>query len=197
MRDVAVDACCLINLLAARSIFPDPPTSKAKGKASKPKAGVTALEFTLHIPNVVANESLYLLQPDDDDESNLVKTPIDLKPHFNCGVLVACDIEGEEETNLFVQFATTLDDGEAACLAIAENRGWTMATDDRPAAALAGQFNVPVVRTAELMREWARKAKAKKAEITAALLNIQRFAKFVPRQGSPESAWWFSHVFRK
>jgi hypothetical protein len=197
MKDVAVDACCLINLLAAGTIFPDPPPSQAKGRASMPKGATTALECTLRVPGVVTNESLYLLQPDDDDESKLVKTPIDLTPLFGAGVLVECDVEGEEETNLFVQFAAALDDGEAACMAIAKNRAWTLATDDRPATRLAGQFNVPVVTTAELVKDWAKKSKAKKAEITRTLLNIQQFAKFVPRQNSPEAQWWFSHVSQK
>jgi hypothetical protein len=152
------------------------------------------LESRLHIPRVVAGESLYLLQPDEDDESKLVKTPIDLMPFFDAGVLVECDVEGEEEMDLFVQFAAALDDGEAACMAIAKNRGFTLATDDRPATNLAGQFNVPVVTTAELVKEWAKKIKAKKAEITSTLLNIQQFARFVPRPNSPEAQWWFSHV---
>ena len=87
-----------------------------------------------------------------------------------------------------------LDDGEAACLAIAKHRRWSLATDDRPAGTLAGQAGVRVLTTAELVRQWAKKVNAKKQEITTVLLNIQRFAKFVPRPGSPEAAWWFAQL---
>src|ERR1700752_3378011 len=165
MRDVAVDACCLINLLAAGSILPEVFSSTAKGSTSQPKAAKRALAYTLHVPTTVAHESLYLVQLDKEDGTTLVKVPIDLTPHFDAGNLVECDIEGEEETALYVQFATSLDDGEAACLAIAKRRGWLLATDDRPATNLAGQFGVTVVTTAELVKEWSRNAKAKKAEI--------------------------------
>lgn len=194
MRDVAVDACCLINLLAAGTILPDPPASVAKGKAPRPKGRISALARTLHVPGVVASESLYLLQPDDNDDSKLIKTPIDLTRRFDVGLLVQCEVDGEAETNLFVRFATALDDGEAACMAIARNRGWTLATDDRPATNLAGQFDIPVITTAELVKEWARKSKSRRSEITRTLLNIQRFARFVPRPSSPGAKWWYAHT---
>lgn len=194
MEDVVVDACCLINLLAAEGVLPTPPAPRGKGKATRSKDVPSALEATLHVPTVVVRESLYLLRPDDDDETRLVKAPIDLNPYFAHGVLCECEVMGAEETDLFVQYATRLDDGEAACLAIAKNRGWSLATDDRPATTLAGQAGVPVWTTAELVKHWAKKTVAKKPEIAAILSNIQRFAKFVPRPNSREAAWWFSHA---
>jgi len=194
MKDVAVDACCLINLLAAGSILPAPPPPAARRKASKPKRASHALEATLHVPAAVAQETYYLLQPDKDDRQKLVKVPVDLEPHFERGVLMECDVAGAEETDLFVQFASRLDDGEAACLAIAKSRGWTLATDDRPATNLAGQVGAPVVTTAQLIAEWAEKAKVDKAEIASTLSNIQTFAKFVPRTSSPGASWWYTHV---
>ena len=117
-----------------------------------------------------------------------MKSPIDLTLYFTHGVLSECEIEGEEETDLLVQYATRLDDGEAACLAIAKNRGWSLATDDRPATTLAGQASVTVLTTAELVKHWATRTSANKQEVATVLLNIQRFAKFIPRQNSPEHA---------
>jgi len=191
MKDVAVDACCLINLLAAGRILPAPPPSLARRKACRPKRASRALEATLHVPAAVVQETFYLLQPDKDDQQKLVKVPVDLGPYFKSGVLMECDVEGEEETGLFVQFAARLDDGEAACLAIAKSRGWTLATDDRPATNLAGQAGVPVVTTAQLVEEWAETTKADNAEIASTLSNIQTFAKFVPRPSSPGASWWY------
>lgn len=196
MKDLAVDACCLINLLAAGAILPPPAVSMGKGMAARRTPSASPLEAILHVPAVVARESLYLLRP-DDDQTKLVKSPIDLTPYFAQGVLCECEIEGEVETGLFVQYATILDDGEAACLAIARQRGWTLATDDRPAAALAGRANVPVVSTAQLVKHWAKRANASKQQVAAVLANIRRFAKFVPRPNSPEASWWFSHHRQK
>jgi hypothetical protein len=197
MKDVAVDACCLINVLAAGNILPAPPRSAVRRKAEKPKRASHALEPTLDVPAVVAHETFYLLQPDEDEPQKLVKTPVDLGPYFRSGVLMECDMEGEEETDSFVQFAARLDDGEAACLAIAKSRGWALATDDRPAANLAGRVGVPVVTTAQLVAQWAKTAKADKARIASTLVNIQTFAKFAPPPSSPGAAWWYAHARKK
>ena len=158
-----------------------------------PEEELSGFEATLHVPTVVAGETLYLLRPDTDDESKLVKVPVDLTEHFAHGVLRACDVETGDETDLFVQYATRLDDGEAACLAIAKNRGWVLATDDRLATKFANQAGVPALTTAELVEHWATKTRATRQQIAAVLLSIQTFAKFIPRENSPGATWWMSH----
>ena len=197
MTDVAVDACCLINLLAADCVLPQPALRTKKSKGPLQPHEVASLGLILHVPPGVANESLYVLKPDQDDPAKLLKSPIDLEPYFSGGILQRCDIEGEVETAFFVGFASKLDDGEAACVALAKNRGWRLASDDRPATALAIQQGVTVLTTAELLKRWATVSKATKKEVAAALANIQRFAKFVPRLNSPESDWWLSHFTSK
>jgi len=193
MKDVALDACCLINLLAAECVFPKAEDVKKAPKNSVRPLVLPSLGLALHIPTVVSGECYYMLQPDPDDPGRLIKVPIDLEPHFADGILHSCDMEGEE-SGLFVNYATRLDDGEAACLAMAKNRGWGLATDDRVAAGLAMQQGVAVITSAELMKRWAKHTKATKAAITEALTSIQRYARFVPRSNSAEAAWWLSHL---
>jgi predicted nucleic acid-binding protein len=135
-------------------------------------------------------EALYILQPDEEDASQLVKVAIDLTPLIDGGVLAACDVEGQAETDDFVRLATTLDDGEAMCLAIAKNRGWLLGTDDRKAISLAKRFGVTPVMTPELVKHWADRNKTTDAELAAVLQNIQSFARFVPRRQSSFYAWW-------
>lgn len=147
-----------------------------------------------HVPTGVAQEVFYMLQPDEDDETKLVKVPVDLTPLVQAGVLHLCDVEGEQEAELFVQLATRIDDGEAACFAIAQNRGWLMATDDRPATKLAAQSGLPVIGTPGLVKRWAENTGAASGEVGVVLQNIQRFAHFVPRTSSPEYAWWMGMI---
>lgn len=194
MTDVAVDACCLINLLAADCVLPKPPLQPTRPKGSHQSHELASLGLALHVPTAVASESLYILQPDHDDQGKLIKSPIDLAPFFAEDMLHRCDIVGEDETAYFVSFASRLDDGEAACMALAKNRRWRLATDDKLATHLAGQQGVTVLTTAELLKRWALKTKASKSEIAGAIKNIQRFARFVPRAGSPEASWWQSHL---
>lgn len=185
MTEIVVDACCLINLLAAGDILPAQSGQKIAG------AGFPA---PLHVPSIVANEALYILQPDMDDPTKLVRTTIDLSASRGYGLLFDCALEGEEEANLFVQLAARLDDGEAASLAIAKNRSWKLATDDRVATTLAARLDVGVLKTAQLVRLWADHSSADAPAIYQIINNIQRYAKFVPRKDSAEVDWWRFHA---
>src|SRR5262245_37601938 len=109
MQDVVLDACCVINLYAAENILSDEPAPSAPPRrrivvpGSSPTAKKLALDFRLHIPAKVKEEARYILQPDEEDKSKLVKTDIDLEPIITAGLLLECDLEAEEETDLFVQ----------------------------------------------------------------------------------------------
>ncbi len=198
MQDVAVDACCLINLLAAGKILTlEPRTAPPpRRKASRPQMAPTkqpapGLEYLLHVPAKVAKEeALYILQLDEDDASKLVKVAIDLTPLLSAGVLNTCDVQEQAEADDFVRLATTLDDGEAMGLAVAKNRGWLLGTDDRKAIRLATQLGVTPITTPELVKHWADRSKPTDAELAAVLQRIQSFARFVPRRNSPLHAWW-------
>ena len=197
MHDVALYACCLINLCAAEKILgaespSAPPRRRGRSDAgASPKTGST-LGLNLHVPSEVIEETLYILQPDPDDASRLVKTPIDLDHYTAAGLLHKCGLEGQEEIELFVQMAVQIGDGEAACFAIAARRGWALATDDRRATRFAADADLAVITTPELVKLWADNTKARDEETVAVLQNIQRFAHFTPRANAPEYAWWVS-----
>ncbi len=176
MRDVALDACCLINLCAAGSILSVQSCSR--------------LGLRLHIPNEVAAETLYILQPDADDAGRLVKHPIDLGWYTAASLLRPCALEGSDELELFVEMATRLGDGEAACFAVAAQRGWILATDDRRARRLAAEAALTVMTTPELVKHWSETTHAGHQEIAAVLRSIQERAYFAPRAGAPEADWW-------
>ncbi len=173
-----VDACCTINLYATGNLLDLLP----------------AMGFEWHIAAAVLHEAMYVRKPDPDDAAKLIPEPIDLKPALDGGLLRACDIAGEAETELFVRLAVELDDGEAMSLAIAKHRGWTLATDDRKARRLAGEIAVPVQTTAELVKAWADATKAPVADIATLLRKIQTFARFIPHKTMPLYQWWMDTV---
>ncbi len=158
------------------------------GPSPKPKK--LAFDFNLHLPARVKEEARYVLQPDEEDRSKLVKTDINPEPLITAGLLHECELQGEEETELFVQLATRLDDGEAVCFALAKSRGWTLATDERPTESLARKHGVTIITTPELVKHWAGKTKASEAEVARVLWNIQTYAHYFPRKTSPMHAWW-------
>jgi predicted nucleic acid-binding protein len=200
--DLVMDACCLINLYAAGILSPAPPpeSEPVRRKVIKRKAiraepakramQRSALAFNLHVPAKVMEESLYIRKPDDEDQRKMVESLIDLTLIVNEGLLHPCDLQNQVEMDLFVQLATTLDDGEAMSLAIAKVRGWEMASDDRKARRVAGQLAVSVLTTAELVKVWAENTGATDTDVSQVLLNIQTFARFIPHKTMPLHQWW-------
>lgn len=180
MADSIVDACCLINLYAT-------------GRVTKIVAASPA-EF--HISKQVRAEALTIRGLDSNDPSKLVQVPIDLDKAIREGVLRECCLEQKAEYESFVRFASHLDDGEASCLAIAEQRGWTVATDDRKAIRIAGEANISVVTTPELIRHWIQFENPSAAEVANLLRHIEIFAKFRPHRSSPFYPWWIALVER-
>jgi len=198
MQDVALDACCLINLCAAGTILRPPASAPAKArrgaKAPARAASHTGFGLNLHIPSKVTAETLYIMQPDEDDQTKLVKQPVDLQEYIAAGLLAPCDFQDEAEVEIFVQMATQLGDGEAACFAIAKQREWLLATDDRRARRFAADAALAVLTTPELVKLWAENTQASKEEIAGVLRNIQRFAYFTPRANAPEYGWWMGSL---
>ena len=179
MADEIVDACCIINLYAASNDF---------------CSFLQAIGASFRVPQVVVEESLYVHTLDKEDEHNLVNEEIHLSAALEAGVLQICDLTTTEENGLFVQFASELDDGEAACLAIAKARGWTVATDDRKARRLANESGVRVVSTPELIKRWADAEQATDPEIGSVVQRIRDFARFIPRRGSVLFEWWMERL---
>jgi predicted nucleic acid-binding protein len=179
MADSIVDSCCVINLYAAGNLLSALPTT---------------LGLRLYVPQKVLEESLYIRQPDPADTTKLVQRYVDLAVFFGAGLLHRCDLQGEEELNLFVQLARTLDDGEAACLAIAKVRSWTLATDDRKGRREAAGLGVPVFTTPELVKAWADATRADGATVAKVLNDIQDYARFAPHQTMPLHSWWVDTI---
>lgn len=188
MQDVVLDTCCLINLYAADHVL----EPKIEGKASK--RSKRQLDLKLHVPKKVQEEAKYIRKPDPNDSTQLIKTAIDLAPLLAAGALHPCDLANDSENELFVEMAVTLDDGEAACFAIAKNRSWLLATDERPTERLAQKHGLAIITTPEIIKRWADQTKATKARVAQVLRNIQTFANYLPRKTLPLHEWWTSSV---
>ena len=172
-----VDACCTINLYAAGNLLTLLP----------------ALGAEWYITEIVVRESGFIRKADPDDPTKFVKEPIDLKPALDAAILHTCTAT-DDELALFVELAALLDDGEAMCLAIAQSRGWTLATDDRKARRIARERGVFLLSTPELLKQWATITAAHVGDVARVLHNIQTFARFQPNSSLPEVDWWRATV---
>jgi hypothetical protein len=82
-------------------------------------------------------------------------------------------------------------DGEAMCLAIAEQRQWFVATDDRKAIRVAQRAGLTVVRCPELVKAWADATGPAKAALERTLQSIRVLLQFRANPTMPASQWWF------
>jgi len=175
-----VDACCLINLYASR----------------KPVEMLRALGGEFFVPDQVRREALTIRRPDANDDTRYVSETIDLTEALDAGVIRECRVQDHGEREEFVRYAVELDDGEAACLAIAKRRGWIVATDDKKAIRLATAQQIGVVTTPELVHDWAERAKPGSDEVTETLRNIESFARFRLGKSARYYRWWTELVGR-
>jgi predicted nucleic acid-binding protein len=101
----------------------------------------------------------------------------------------------QQELDQFAYFAARFQsDGEAMCLAIAEERQWIVATDDRKAIRVAQQAGLTVVRCPELVKRWATATGADQAALNKVLRDIQFLARFKPYRSLPHSKWWIDEL---
>ncbi|MCI0486039.1 MAG: hypothetical protein L0229_05515 [Blastocatellia bacterium] len=168
-----LDACVLINLLASGEI---------EGILS------TAAQDSL-ICSAVEGESIYLRTGDPKAPLE----PIDLSSLIDSGLLMVCHIEGDDEAELYVDYASALDDGEAMSLAIALSREFALATDERKARRLfleAVGGPARLISTSELVRRWAEDMAVPSERVKAALLNIEKRARYQPPTTDVNYQWW-------
>ena len=174
-KPVVIDACCLIDLLAS-------------GRA---EAILRATGYAWHLPSAVQAEVQYVRQHDPENPGSYRNVQVDLSPLVGSGRLSPCQPDDPQEDARYVHYATLFrSDGEAMCLALAECRGWTVATDDRRAIQVAQQAGLSVVSCPELVKAWGVASRPDGTTIAQVLNDIQTLAKFLPTPAMTEFAWW-------
>lgn len=168
-----LDACVLINLLASGEI----------------EEMLRAYASDTLICTAVEGESIYLRT--DDPKTPFV--PIDLGPLIASGLLTVCRIEGDDEAELYVDYTSVLDDGEAMSLAIALSRGFWLATDERKTRRLfleTANMSDHLTSTSALVRRWAEDNAIPIDRVKAALSNIEKRARYQPPTTDANYQWW-------
>lgn len=179
MSSAAIDACCLIDLLASGHV----------------EAILRAAGFDWHLPSAVQGEVQHVRQYDTAQPGQFLKVAVDLSPLIASGVLKTCGPADQTEQDRFVHYAAQFrSDGEAMCIALAEQRNWALATDDRKAIRVAQQAGLTVVSCPVLVKRWADAAKPDQATLGKVLQVIQVLAQFKPNPAVPEYQWWVDEL---
>lgn len=179
MSSAIIDSCCLIDVLAS-------------GHA---ESVLRAFGHAWHLPVAVQGEVQFVRQPDPMDSSKFVTVPVDLSGLISAGVLTLCQPDVQAELDLFTQYAALFgSDGEAMCLALAENRRWVMATDDKEAINIGQRAGLSVVSSPALLKMWSTRVAKDETTVVQALKDIERYAWFRPNQAMPECQWWLTQT---
>ncbi len=179
MSNAVIDACCLIDLLATGQV----------------EAILRTAGFHWHLPTAVESEVQHVRQYDLTQAGRFVKIAVDLSPLKSSGVLQTCVPATQFELDRFVHFAAQFrSDGEAMCIAIAEQRSWGIATDDRKAIRVAQQGGLAVISCPEIMKRWADATGPDQASLCKVLQNIQVLSQFKPNPSMPEYQWWVDEL---
>jgi hypothetical protein len=170
---VILDACCTLNLVAT-------------GRTGEI---LSQLPHRFCLGPRGRGEALYLAVPEAEE-----REAIDLQPFFDAGLLTEEAIVGPAEEALFVEFGAHVADGEAEAAALAVNRGYILATDDRKARRIVMErhASVRLTGTLELLREWQQAEGPPDTILRDALKLISTRATYRPRPSHPLWGWWNS-----
>ena len=173
---VILDACVLINLLASGEF----------GEIIDSENNAFA------ICSKVREETIYL-RP--DDAAVVAVEPVALDEFLDSGRLSVLVLASESEETLYVNYAAKLDDGEAMSLALAESRGFILATDERKARRLFTQIvgsSNRLLSTPELIRDWVDFYKVAPERVRSVLHRIMNRARYTPNRGDSNFLWWLN-----
>jgi predicted nucleic acid-binding protein len=159
-----IDTCCMLNLCASGQLLNILQVIPAQAAiAQEVKQELLKIENVIHFESVIAQ-----------------------------GLLVAVDFESESEEEAFVNYAANLDDGEAATGAIAINRGWAIATDEKKATNFFSQESrsLKIISTPEIIKYWSEAAKIEQLTLNYVLREIQIKGRYMPSKNHSLKNWW-------
>ncbi len=171
-----LDACVLLNLLATDRV----------------KSILECQEREILICDLVRSETYFLKAQDGSDDKIL----INLDTLIGDSTIGTCDLENDTETDLFVNLAAQLDDGEAKSMAICLSRQFAIATDDKKARRLiteAGGASM-LHSSLELVRTWSELNRISSLEVRQVLLRIKTMANYFPNRSDANYDWWNSKI---
>jgi predicted nucleic acid-binding protein len=171
---IILDACCIINLFAS----------------GKMKDILEAIPKNLAVATYVKEREAKVFY------ENKKPIEIDLHPFIVAKLLRLVDIETDVEANLYVNFSERLDDGEAITGAIAINRNWAIATDERKSTTVFRNYEpqIAVVSTLDMVKYWADMQRPSAAIIQDSLSNIRLKGKYEPYKNHPLIDWWRKYM---
>jgi hypothetical protein len=118
---------------------------------------------------------------------------ISLQSFRDTGLLQVIDLTASEEIDA-VDFSAVIGEGEAFTCAIAKNRGWAVATDDRRALTFFSETapELQVVTTPQLIKHWAETDKVAAELVRDVLDKVHALGRYLPPKDHALYNWWWN-----
>jgi hypothetical protein len=174
---LVIDTCCMLNFCASGELL-------SILKSVQAQSTITA---------VVQQEELLTLKKIDHQINSGAEQ---LETAISEGVIEIVDFESDAEEAAFINYVAELgDDGESATGAIAVNRNWAIATDDRAATKFFKREapKIQILSTPELIRNWAESEALSTSDLRLILDRIAIKGRYIPARNHPLKSWW-QHV---
>ncbi|MEZ4885346.1 MAG: hypothetical protein R3E32_11510 [Chitinophagales bacterium] len=176
-KPIILDACCIINILASGRI---------EDIISNLPVDIFISE-TVKRDEILNIEHLEELNPPNKKFMDVLGN----------NTLKVVNFKNDIEMGRFIFYVMEIgDDGEAASLAIAEERNFILATDDKNAIKIANRYakNVPIISTLELIKTWSEIQRPTKNCLQNMLKNIKEYGKYFPGDKHPLKQWWDFYI---
>lgn len=146
------------------------------------------------VTEVVRSQELLTLKRVEENVGNDVDT---FEGAIEKGLIAIEDFQSELEQNDFINYAFELgDDGESATFAIAANRGWAVATDDKKATSFFRQEfpHLQLLSSLDILKYYADKAQLTPSELKTLLQEIRLKGHYVANKQHHLRDWWEKSV---
>ena len=161
-----IDTCCLLNLCASGEL--------------------------LSILQVISISAQATIVEEVKRELQAIDNIEQFESTIEQGLLLIVDFESDAEETAFVNYAADLDDGEASTGAIAIQRNWAMATDDKKAIKFFSQesSSLQIISTPEIIKYWSDKVNLEQLKLSNTLTQIRVQGRYIPPKNHPLKSWW-------
>ena len=149
--------------------------------------------YRFAVAEYVLNEEALFIWQQGPEDAEPQRVPLDLGRFVDDGLLEVLRLDTSDEVATFVNFAITIDDGEAITAALACHRGCALATDDRKARRVIaeGAPTLQLVSTLDLLHGWAELGQVPEDELLQRVMEaIRSWASYVPGPRNPRFEWW-------
>ncbi|WNZ44465.1 hypothetical protein Q2T42_21940 [Leptolyngbya boryana CZ1] len=171
---IVLDACCVLNLCASENFIEI----------------LKSIPAQVVVTEIVRERELITLQRLGNEEN---EAALQFETAIAQGLLSIVDFESESEEDAFVNYAFELgDDGESATCAIAIQRGWAIATDDKKAISFSQEEapHLQVLSTLEIIKGWSEVENLASTKLRSVLSAVRTKGRYKPHRNHPLLSWW-------